>query len=245
MDEKENGFKTKIKTFFTYYKWYMLIALFFVVTVTVMTVQMCSREEYDISVMYAGNTILSDNAGAHIESAFETLGENDEKAVLYELIVMNDEEIGKAYEKGYTSASVSPEKVRKHRDALALNVMSDEYFLLMLSPECYEIMKSNNALERLDDIGIAVDADALREDEYSLKLKALDFVKANKSFAVLPDDTLLCFKKISEMNADKKQKQAKRMHDIEFLKKLTSYTLNTGSAVAPVALWNGKEWYTE
>ena len=244
MEGSKISFKSKAKTFFTYYKWYILIALFFVVTITIMTVQMCSKEEYDISVMYAGNTILSDNASASIEHAMEALGDEDEKAVLYELIIMNDEEIGKAYEKGYTSASVSPEKVRKHREALAMNVMSDEYFLLMLSPECYEIMKTNNALERLDDIGVVVGGKA-KVDEYSLKLKALDFAKANKVFAVLPDDTVVCFKKISEMNADKKKKQAKRTHDIEILKRMVSYAPSVESIAVPMAFWRDKEWCVE
>ena len=245
MEESKYDFKTKVKIFFTYYKWYIFIALFFVVAITVMVVQMCTRDEYDISVMYAGNAILNDSAGAHIESAFETLGKEGEKAVLYELTVMDDEEIGKAYEKGYTSASVSPEKVRKHREALAMNVMSDEYFILMLSPECYEIMKSNNALERLDDIGVALGDSQLRADEYSLMLSALGFAKANKAFAIFPSDTVVCFKKISEMNEDKKKKQEKRAHDIEILKKMVSYTPSADNVALPVAFEYDIKWSKE
>jgi hypothetical protein len=214
--------KGKIKNFFTYYKWYILIILFFVVTLTVMTVQMCTREEYDISVMYAGNTILGDNASAQLEMTFEGLGGEDEKAVLYELIIMNDEEIGKAYEKGYTATSVSPEIVRKHKEALAFNVMSDEYFILMLSPECYEIMKSNNALERLFDIGVS-DHDGVAADEYGIVLHSLEFAKNHTAFMALPADTVLCFKRISQMNSDREEKQEKRAHDIEIFKKAVDF----------------------
>jgi hypothetical protein len=200
----------------------MLIALFFAVTLTVMTVQMCTREEYDISVMYAGNTILGDNASAQIEMAFEGLGAEGEKAVLYELIIMNDEEIGKAYEKGYTSASVSPEIVRKHKEALAFNVMSDEYFILMLSPECYHIMKSNNALEKLSDIGVSV-CNGEAVDEYGVLLGSLDFAKNYTAFQALPTDTVLCFKRISEMNFDREEKVEKRAHDIDVFKKAIEF----------------------
>ena len=214
--------KGKIKTFFTYYKWHVLIALFFTLTLTVMVVQMCTREKYDICVMYAGNTILGDNASAQLETAFQSLGAEDEKTVLYELVIMNDEEIGKAYEKGYTATSVSPETVRKHKEALAFNVMSDEYFILMLSPDCYEIMKSNNALEKLSDIGVA-EFDGTAIDEYGIELHSLQFAKEYVGFQALPKDTIVCFKRISEMNSDRAEKVEKRTHDIEIFKKMTEF----------------------
>lgn len=236
-------FKTKVSTFFSYYKWYILIALFFVITLTVMGVQMCSREKYDISVMYAGNAILSDTASAEIEKAFVTLGEEKDKALLYELVIMNDEEIGKAYEKGYPSTSVSPERVRKNKKMLAMNVMGDEYFILMLSPECYNIMLSNGTLEKLDDIGVATgDKASLRADDYSVKLHELDFVKKYKAFSVLPSDTVVCFKKISEMNEKKKTKLKKRADDLEIFAKMVSYTEPAASASTVAAAPNGKEY---
>lgn len=241
MEESKVSFKSKAQTFFAYYKWYILIALFFVVTIAVMVAQMLTREEYDISVMYAGNTILSDTASAQMELAFETLGEDNESAVLYELIVMNDEEIGKAYEKGYTSASISPEIVRKNKEALASNVMTDEYFILMLSPDCYKIMKDNNTLERLDDIGVAVGIDEIRADEYSVKLHSLAFVQNHSAFSALPVDTVVCFKKISEMNSGREEKTEKRAHDIEYFKKMVSFVPANPMPAEQTALWINKE----
>ena len=241
MEANKASFKSRLQTFFAYYKWHILIALFFVVTVSVMVVQMLNREEYNISVMYAGNTILSDTASGQMEIAFETLGEDGEKAVLYELIIMNDEEIGKAYEKGYTSASINPEKVRKNKEALGTNVMTDEYFILMLSPDCYKIMKDNDTLERLDDIGVAIGMDNVKADEYSVKLHSLEFAKNNSAFSALPLDTVVCFKKISEMNSDRQEKMEKREHDIEFFKDMVSFTVANPSTATQTALLKSKE----
>ena len=48
---------------------------------------------------------------------------------------------------------------------------------------------------------------------------------------MLPDDTLVCFKHISEVNADKKKVLERRQDSIEFLKALTEYKLPEGVIV--------------
>lgn len=221
MSEEKQSAKTKISTFITYYKWYVLIALFFVVVITVMIVQACGREEYDISVMYAGPAILSDNESAAIEKAFEALAGDDEKAVLYELTIMNEDELSEAWENGASAAFLNNKTIRENREAFATHVMSDEYFILLLSPECYETMLQNNALEALDDLGVS---GGERYGDYALNLHSLEYVKQSSAFSALPSDTLVCFKKISELNASKEKKQAKRTHDIEIFKALASYS---------------------
>ena len=60
MDEKYEGgeirspWMKKIENFWYHYKWHTLIALFLVVTVTVCSVQMFTREKYDVHILYAG-----------------------------------------------------------------------------------------------------------------------------------------------------------------------------------------------
>ncbi len=238
MDEKkesERSFKTKVQVFFLYYKWYILIALFFVVFITVMTVQMCTRDEYDISVMYAGNAILSDGDSAKMENALESIGEKDEKAVLYELVIMSDAELSAAYDRGHSTSAINFEKVRKNREMFALNIMSDEYFILLLSPECYNIIMTSSALEKLADIGVNVPAEQLHS-EYAIKFNTLAYAKHYTAFSPLPEDTLLCFKKISEMNASDKNKLKKREHDIALLSKMVNFSLSV-----PVAYVQDKE----
>ena len=242
MEENKVGFKSKVETFFSYYKWYILIALFFVVTISILVFQMCSKDEYEINVMYAGNAILSDSASANIESSLETIGNDGEKAVFYELLIMNEEQINQAYLNGYTQITVSPEKDRQNRETFALNVLGDQYFILMLSPECYQIYRDNGALEKLDDILVAPNNPDIRADEYSIKLHSLDFVKSKAAFTALPSDTVLCFKKISEVNANRKAKQEQRAHDIEYFKKMVDYKSNAQGASVVMALPNGKEY---
>ncbi len=227
MSEEKNSLKTKISNLITYYKWYVLIALFFVVVITIMIVQACGREKYDISVMYAGNAILTDNESAEMEKAFEALAGEEEKAVLYELTIMNETELEEAWNKGYSAAFLNNKTIRENRETFVTHVMSDEYFILLLSPECYETLMSNNALESLDSLGITTNGE--RYGEYALKLHSLEYAKENSAFSALPQDTLLCFKKMSELNENKKDKQTKRTHDTELFKRFVSYSVSGGS----------------
>ena len=48
-------FFKKVENFFYHYKWHTIVALFLIVTITICSVQMCSKDSYDVYVMYAGN----------------------------------------------------------------------------------------------------------------------------------------------------------------------------------------------
>lgn len=223
----------KLKLWLGHYKWYILIALFFVIFITVMTVQTCSRDEHDISIMYAGPAVIADSQNAAIETALgklakDTDGDGKTEALFYDLIIMDRNELTAAYDKGHSTSSINEDTVQQAKDAFQLNLLSDDHFVLMLSPERYALMVENGALEKLDDIGITSGA---RYSEYAVRLKDLDFARFYTAFSVLPDDTLVCFKHISEVNADKKKVLERRQDSIEFLKALAEYKLPEGVIV--------------
>ena len=223
----------KVKLWLGHYKWYILIALFFVIFITIMAVQTCSRDEHDISVMYAGPAVVADTQNAAIETALGKLAEDIDgdgkvEALFYDLIVMNRDELTAAYGKGHSTSSINEDTVQQAKDAFQLNILSDDHFVMMLSPERYDVMIENGALERFDDIGVAAD---VRYSDYAVKLSDLDFARFYTAFSVLPDDTLVCFKRISEVNADKKKVLERRADSIEFLKTLVEYKLPKGVIV--------------
>ena len=51
---KPRGFREWIENFWYHYKWHSLIVLFLVFTVTICSLQMCSKQSYDVYIMYAG-----------------------------------------------------------------------------------------------------------------------------------------------------------------------------------------------
>ena len=52
-----------LENYWYHYKWHTLIVAFFVIMLTVMGVQMCSREDNDIYIIYAGPELISDELG--------------------------------------------------------------------------------------------------------------------------------------------------------------------------------------
>ena len=64
----------KLDNYWYHYKWHTIIALFLVVVILVCSLQMCSKDEYDIEVLYAGPAHLNDKQTIlDIESAFSSL----------------------------------------------------------------------------------------------------------------------------------------------------------------------------
>lgn len=235
--------KEKALLWLGHYKWYILIILFFVVFITIMTAQMCTREEYDISVMYAGPAVVADSQNAALEDALgrlasDTDGDGKSEAVFYDLIIMTEDELKKAYDKGHSTSAINAVSIQDAKDAFQLNILSDDHFVLMLSPERYEVMLENGALEKLSDIGVTAQD---RYSEYAVRLRDLDFVKFYTAFSVLPEDTLLCFKRISDVNADKKKVLDRRENAIEYIKSLTEYRLPEGVIIADGMAWEGRE----
>jgi hypothetical protein len=205
--------------------------MFFVIAIAVMCRQMLRREEYDVSVMYAGPKVIADTQNAEIEDALAKItndndGDGEREALFYDLIIMTDSELSEAYEKGFSTSAINNDTVQGAKDAFQLNILSDDHFVLMLSPERYTLMLENGGLERLDDLGAELNAHKF--SDYAIKLSDIEFAQFYTAFSVLPDDTLVCFKKISEVNSEKKKVLERREKSIEFFAELVNYRVPNG-----------------
>ena len=225
---KLQTFKSKVSNFFYHYKWHTVFVLFFVVVISIMVFQMCTKDSYDVKVMYAGPEVLADTESAAVEKALLEIANIDEKeplegAALYELTIMNDEELKEVYDD--YGGSINPQVLQKNREIFTHQVLSDEYFLLFLSPECYDIYRSNECLVPLSYMGITEGTEAYeyRNDEYSFLLSELDCSTFFTAFSVFPDDTVVCVKRINEMNPGDGEEVQK--NHIKIFKKMISFKL--------------------
>lgn len=224
--------KDKAVLLLGHYKWHIAIVLFFTVVITIMTVQMCHKEKYDVSVMYAGDSVLGGNQSIAIQSALSNLatdvdGDGEVKPLFYSLIIMTDEELLRAYDNGASTSTLNKDVILKDTDAFNANIMSDEYVLLMLSPERYEIMSSNGALESLDALGIDLTS-CEKVGEYGVLLHSIDFTKGFSAFSALSEDTVVCVKRLSELHQGKAKYEARRTEAVALFKALVEYKLPEG-----------------
>ncbi len=192
-------FKEKLSNFWYYYKWHTLIAVFFVTVISILVVQMASREDYDIKILYAGPKLVTDTQSAEICSAAEQImtsdynGDGKKNSVLNHLAIMTDEELEKLYEKGASAYILNPQKINENRNTLTSEAYAGEFLIFLLSEDCYIPLAKAGAFVPIDDLGIKAGE---RYDECAIYLNSLDVSKFFSAFGDLPDDTLLCLRKV-------------------------------------------------
>jgi hypothetical protein len=218
--------KLSLSDIWFYYKWHILIVLFFVVFISIMVVQMVTRDKFDVRVLYAGPVILSeetktavtDAIGQNISSDFN--GDGEINSELFDLIIMNENELLSAYEKGISDYFLNPSVVKDNKETLSLNAMAGEYMIFLIDADYYAPLAENSSFETLDSMGVSA---GKRYDEYALYLKSLDFAKFYTAFDVFPDDTLICVKRVS-VNSKRKVIKSHESHKA-FFKSITDFVL--------------------
>jgi hypothetical protein len=224
MEEKYEGgeisspFLKKLDNFWYHYKWHSLIALFFVLVFTVCAVQMCSRAEYDVHVLYAGPRDIKKTADAGLSEYrvlysslklnTEDYDENGEvNPNLQTLFLPSEkeiEEINASLKEGY---EVQTQLVMENADQFnSLMIMSD-YYLCVLSEENYLAYR-----DRADGFFVSLAPyvgeaeveyyDARREAVYLHSLALGDL----PGFEDLGENTVICLRSVSEVarRADRK-----------------------------------------
>ncbi len=232
------SFKEKVANYWYYYKWHTLIVLFFAIVFIVLIVQMVSRPKFDIKVLYAGPVYISDTASAAVTDALGQLipedydGNGEKKAELYDLLIMNEEQLKEADEKGELPPNIS--KINENRETLTVTSIAGEYLLYFIDISCYEDLKNNSVFVPRSEYGF--DA-GTAYDEYSVYLKSLDFAKFYTAFDVFPDTTLVCIKRVRHDEDGKGGLSDLQRQHIEFLKNAAAFVApdsganeNTGDA---------------
>jgi hypothetical protein len=142
----------KFENFWYHYKWHTIVSVFVVIALTILTLQFCTKTDYDLHIIYAGEkvigmTSLSGNGSSEyteLVSALESVAESadfEEKVNinLQNLRILSLKELEEA-----TSGSVDPmEKARleteiqNNTDTLYNSIMFGEYYLCFLSEDVF------------------------------------------------------------------------------------------------------------
>ncbi len=140
-------FLSWLDNFWYHYKWHSLIALFLVFTITVCSLQMCTKTEYDIYIVYAGQKQISRIAEGGAYSEYETVisslnytakdfDENGKTNVsLLDLFMLSNDEIKEAesvddQEVNYTLLASNQEKFKD-------TMLYSNYYICLLSDTLY------------------------------------------------------------------------------------------------------------
>ena len=227
--EPGNNFFKKLDNFWYHNKWTVIIVGFFAVVLFICTFQMCSREEQDIYIMYAGPQTLGQSYTRSVKDAFAEVvtdrnGDGRRGVEIVELWVPSDEQIaaGKAeIEAGGGPAIVNYEAYASNYEAFEQHMWTGDTVICLLDPVLYSTVyvedddgTAQSGFMKLEDVLGYTPANAY--DEYSIRISDTPL---GEYFTILQDiDTddekaLLCIRKKSSLASIWNQKKTNEYHE--------------------------------
>lgn len=201
-------FLKKLDNFFYHYKWHTVVAVFLVIVILIVSLQTCSREPYDIEIMYAGPYSLNDRQTVlDIERAFAPAtedkngdGKQDVRLVSYWINekLYSGEEGENLTDVAYlVNTSVNNEK------SFQSEITASNLSICLLSPYLFEKVDAEAGFMRVTDI-----SPIIKEQEDALCVKNADGsinrfgIRLSETalgqlpgLSSLPDDTVICIRK--------------------------------------------------
>lgn len=221
--------------FWYHHKWKTVIISVSLVVLLICTLQLCTRESYDVYLMYAGPGYLTPNETRSAQDAVKQImpdynGDGQRGVMLTVFNYLNPEQIEEKM------AQAEAEGVELSVDQLGnasvlnqfdMEVMSGESVIYLLDPALYESIKYASGLIPLAEILETVPDEAI--DEYGIRFADTDFAKAFSIFEELPEDTVLCIRQVSTMAVFKGQKKTERIHSyhVDLFRQILTFTAPT------------------
>ena len=200
------------ENFWYHYKVQTIIAAVAIFTVIVCAVQYATREVYDYNLLYAGPQIVMLQDINYMEAAVEELADdrdgNGEVSVCIEDIVMlSPEEQAAAAEAG---AVFNGEFLNTSMKEYTQQIFGGDAVICLLSPYMYEIVHAEGGFMPLSEIFDAVPESAY--DDCAVVLAETDFGKYYNGMNDLPEDTLLCIRRLSTLAKFKGEAKTRAAH---------------------------------
>ena len=228
----KNGFFAWLDNFWYHYKWHSLISLFLVFMITVCTLQMCSKESYDIQILYAGPHSFSrqsvDADTPEYLKARQSLARfssdyDDDGAVkvsFRDLFVPDNDSMGDLAESEYSRAY-------EDRTNLGTLMVSGNHYLCFISSEVYENYKGTGRFVNLKAlVGDDADVEYFDDTGEGIYLSSTDFSSLS-GFSDLPEGTLIVLRSTNfSTHLNKRSNEETYKKAEETLLKILKYSAN-------------------
>ena len=218
--------------FWYHHKWKTIILSVSLVVLLICTLQMCTQEDYDVFLMYAGPGYLTPNETRSAQDAVKQImpdyNKDGNRGVM--LSVFNylnpaqiEEKLAQAEADG-VDLSIDYLGNASVLEQYDMEVMAGESVIYLLDPALYESVRYAGGLIPLSEILETVPAAAI--DEYGIRFADTDFAKTFSIFEELPEDTVLCIRRVSTMAIFKGQKKTERVHayHVDLFRQMMAFT---------------------
>ena len=228
------GFFKWLDNFWYHNKWIVLIVAFFVISGSVILVQFMQKEDYDALVLYTGPVAPNALETKDIEDAFESVmyseyNKDGKKNVsLNPLFLLTDKQYNMDEYKFDENGNVvvyNNAELMKAKEQYTTQIFVGEAVICLLDPAWYDEAYKKDAFVPLKEL-IGETPEGAYNDS-ALYLKDTAFGEYFTAFEALPDDTLICFRKMSSSSGLKnKRKEEKRYeYNKEFFIDILEFTI--------------------
>ena len=198
-----------LDNFWYHYKWHTLIAIFFVVLISVSVAQMCKKNSYDIYIMYAGQHDVERKSETGV-TEYETLlqgltkvsddfdGDGKVSVSFLPLFLPSNEEIKEITKED--GVEVNTMVIKDNSEIFNTNIVYSNYYLCFLSKSLYETYRTISDVEifvPLEGYVAGTEAELYAKDAILLSSTALG---KSAGFADFPPDTVICLRNTTEVS---------------------------------------------
>ncbi len=221
MGEEMDEFRSWFDNFWYHHKWKVIVAVFFVIVLGVCIYQLATREVPDVYVMYAGPEYMSAGDVIGFKSAMRDVmldyNEDGEKGVmLITLTCVSEEKINEMKAEAEAESEefyIDLAANSQNNKQFGMEIFAGEAVVCLLDPSLYESVRDEGGFLKMTEIFTEEELSGVElYDECGVYLHELPFGKYYGVMADLPDDTVLCIRKISTISVFKGKKKYEKLH---------------------------------
>ncbi len=215
----DNKFLRWLDNFWYHYKWPALGVIFAAVVITVCSIQMFSRDKYDITLVYAGPATnvaegISEVISPLLPDDFNNDGEKKVTTATYN--ILSEDEI-RAIE-AETDSDGKPQRVDTsfqvdERENYQSHRQTGDVSVSLLSPYVYNEMVSKKYLCPMSEIFGDKLPEGVTADGYGIRLGDTAIYREYQVLQKLPEDTIICLE--LPLASEKLSKSAQKKVDFE------------------------------
>lgn len=208
------------KNYWYYYKWTVIIVAFFVAVIIFCLVQSENKEKYDVCIIYSGPHIFEIDEKESLQSSFLQImsddydGNGKKNVQIVDMPSFTDEQLREVLGEdpdAITIAKYAPYAVENVQKNFSQQVFSGDTVICLVDKYWYNVLKKADGLVKLEDV-LGFRPDNL-VDDYSAEFSKLDFAEFFDSAKKLPEDTIICFRRMSTASALTGKKAAEKNYE--------------------------------
>lgn len=208
----------KWENFWYHNKTKVIIITFFVVVIGVIVVQLATRSNPDISMIYSGPDYITANMNRDfcdmIEGMMDDYNGDGKKYVQLNDIVYKTEdqivEFEAELEANGDNGSFDKTANAQAAERFTFEIFGSEASLCILAEDQYEMVASSGGFMRLDEIFDEIPEGAI--DDYGVRFNETKLCKFYASAQIFPEDCVIALRKVSTISAMTGKKKAERQH---------------------------------